>query len=668
MASLNVRQVVTILRDRLAGLLGITHQGGRDLYLNFGWEKNIVVEQLFAMYYRNGIGNRIVKAYPAATWRDRPVIRDERGSSDDPKSKDYSPFTESVYEVFKKHDILGYLERADRLSGAGRYSVLLFGVRDGQPLSQPLAEGKHPLLYLSVFADVNCTVNAWENNVQDPRYGKPVTYTLQTGNPVVGGGGTPTPHRSLNVHWSRIVHLAEFMDEDEVFGLPRLMPVYNSVQDLEKLMGAGAETYWFNSRGGMIWSADKDASFTEADLQRMERTAEEYAQQLKRITALQGVTPTQLNSTITDPGPLIDKHLDIISGSTGIPKRILIGSERGELSSDQDENNWAQRVEERRNNYAGPKILTPVISKLILTGNVVPPEGKWEFQWPGDALGPQKAAEVGAIRSNTLRNYVTSPGAEILVPPEEFRKEFLGLEPVSEYDTFLEEEPLDEDSLLDDPDVPEDGDADGEAADADGDAADAVRDVVTSEDRANALRLTAKELHTFRSSEFGKDFLKTRSVISTLYVRRRVLNADDLVDWARGQGFSSIISPDDLHVTIVYSETPVDWFKIPDEWTNDKDGKLTVKPGGARALDVLGKGAIVLRFKCSELEWRHKIICDAGASYKWSEYQPHITLTYDRDGLDLREVEPFKGRIELGPEVFEEVDADWKEGVQELGL
>lgn len=670
--SLKVHQVVTVLRDRLASILGLTHGGGRDLYENFGWSKNLLVEQLFAMYYRNGIANRVCRAYPAATWRDRPVIRDERGSSDDPTAEDYSPFTESVYQLFKKYDVTSWLERADRVSGVGRFGVLLLGFRDGKPLIEPLSSGNYPLLYMTVYADPNITINTWDTNEQSPRFGRPDTYTLQTGNPVVGGGGSPTPHRSLQVHWSRVLHLSEVTDEDEVYGLPRLMACYNTVQDLEKLMGAGAETYWYNSRGGMVWSADKDATYTEADVTRMERIAEEFSQQLKRITALQGVTATQLSSAITDPGPLIDKHLDIISGATGIPKRILIGSERGELSSDQDENNWAQRVEERRNNYAGPKILTPVISKLIMTGNVVSPEGKWEIQWPGDALGPQKAAEVGSVRSNTLRNYVTSPGAELIVPPPEFRKEFLGLDPVSEYDT-LEEEPLDETeaALLGDPVADGNGtnpaETDGADAVDPGAVADQARRLLRAE--GQQLRLNAHELHLFRQSAFGQEWLKSNTVNCTLYVRRQVLNADDLVEWAKEQGFSSILNPEDLHVTVAYSTTPVDWFKIPDSWIDNDKGEHLVKPGGARQVKPLGPhGAIVLCFKDSMLEYRHQDICRAGATFKFGEYYPHVTITYELDGLDLNEVEPYRGKLLLGPEIFEEVDADWRAEVQELSI
>jgi hypothetical protein len=92
---------------------------------------------------------------------------------------------------------------------------------------------------------------------------------------------------------------------------------------------------------------------------------------------------------------------------------------------------------------------------------------------------------------------------------------------------------------------------------------------------------------------------------------------------------------------------------------------MTVAAGGPRLMEKFSGGAVVLQFKSRELEWRHEAIREAGASWDWPEYQPHITITYDPDGVDLATVEPYQGEIVLGPEIFVEVDDDWKSGVSE---
>lgn len=141
----------------------------------------------------------------------------------------------------------------------------------------------------------------------------------------------------------------------------------------------------------------------------------------------------------------------------------------------------------------------------------------------------------------------------------------------------------------------------------------------------------------------------------TLYVQRKVENVAELKVWAKSQGLPDL--QDDLHVTIIYSRTPLDWIKAGNasEW-GDKDGKLVIAPGGPRAIEPLGDRTAVMLFASSELYWRHKSIVDAGASHDYDDYQPHISLT--AEPVDLSNIEPYRGKIVLGPEIFEELRSE----------
>ncbi|MGU3455549.1 anti-CBASS protein Acb1 family protein [Brevundimonas sp. M1A4_2e] len=151
----------------------------------------------------------------------------------------------------------------------------------------------------------------------------------------------------------------------------------------------------------------------------------------------------------------------------------------------------------------------------------------------------------------------------------------------------------------------------------------------------------------------------------TLYVRRDLLNAAEINAWAKAQGFTTTV--DDPHVTIAYSRRPVDWMKAGEPWSNDKNGSLTVPAGGARIIETLGeKGAVVLLFNSSELSWRHEAIRrDAEASWDFPSYQPHVTITYAGGDIDLSKVEPFRGKLQFGPEIFEEITEGWAENLRE---
>lgn len=153
----------------------------------------------------------------------------------------------------------------------------------------------------------------------------------------------------------------------------------------------------------------------------------------------------------------------------------------------------------------------------------------------------------------------------------------------------------------------------------------------------------------------------------TLYVSRKLLNAEDLIAWAKSQGFEVTVPADEMHVTIARSNRPVDWMKAGDSWNNDKNGILTVSPGGARLVEPLGgKGAVVLLFNSSELSWRHEAIKrDTDATWDFPTYQPHVTITYVGTDTNLAKVEPYRGKLVFGPEIFAEVDDNWSSKLTE---
>lgn len=149
-----------------------------------------------------------------------------------------------------------------------------------------------------------------------------------------------------------------------------------------------------------------------------------------------------------------------------------------------------------------------------------------------------------------------------------------------------------------------------------------------------------------------------------LYVSRPLLNAGELLDWAHAQGFTSTIPAEELHVTVIYSRRAVNWFSIDD--FGRYNGEMIVPPGGPRMVEMLGNdGAVALIFQSGELQWRHREMISAGASWDYPTYLPHVTLTYQPGELDLAKVEPYQGRLVFGPERFAAIEANWQSGIAE---
>lgn len=156
----------------------------------------------------------------------------------------------------------------------------------------------------------------------------------------------------------------------------------------------------------------------------------------------------------------------------------------------------------------------------------------------------------------------------------------------------------------------------------------------------------------------------------SLYVSRPLLNAGDLQAWAKGQGIPEPMDVASLHVTVCYSKTPIDWLKVDaEDWNQEKDGKITVPPGGPRIVERLGdQGAVALLFGSSRLSWRHEQIVRAGASHDYEDFQPHCTISWNVPAdFDLDAVEPYRGKLVFGPEIFAEIDEDWTPPVKAEG-
>jgi uncharacterized protein len=139
----------------------------------------------------------------------------------------------------------------------------------------------------------------------------------------------------------------------------------------------------------------------------------------------------------------------------------------------------------------------------------------------------------------------------------------------------------------------------------------------------------------------------------SIYISRKVLNSDAIKSWAKQQGFTTCLPDDDLHVTVAFDKKKHDWRELPLEAPE----KVDVLHPDERAVEEFRGGAIVLEIYSSDLVTRWAELIQSGLHWKWPDYRPHITITYNiPENLDLAKVTPYDGVIELGPEIATEVN------------
>ncbi len=408
-------------RANLAVRLGYQYGGDRDMYQALGYPMpaDLGYDDYAARYSRQDIARAIIDRPIRVTWRGPLQIIE----SDDDKE---TPLEKAWMELEDQLGMKSRFVRLDKLTGLGRYGVLLLGLSDVQKKEDyalPVQGTKLKLLYIKPLGEGNAKISKYEARTANERYGLPTEYEI-----TITDTMTNTSSRIL-VHWTRVIHVVDEMMESEVEGTPRLQPVFNRLLDLEKVVGGDAEMFWRGARPGYQGKLDEKFTMTPATKEDLQGQVDEFNNNLSRLFINEGVELKALEQQIAaNPQNHVDILIQMISAVTGIPKRILTGSERGELSSSQDKDEWNSFVQSRREEYAEPRIVRPFVEACIKYGILPKPaEGSFDVKWE-DLFAPSEKdkVDIGKIRAEALAKYAASPMSEGVMPPEAFLRWILG--------------------------------------------------------------------------------------------------------------------------------------------------------------------------------------------------------------------------------------------------
>lgn len=421
----NATGIMTSRRE-LAQKLGKQFNGQRDLYEVLGYKKDPTFADYEAAYERGDIAQRIVDAPPTSTWRRKPVI------SNDENPTEFTEFETQWAKLVQKRRIFHYLERADKLAGIGEYGVLFLGtadIRNEKDLERPMGKLRGPegLLYLAPFTQDSAAIESTVTDPRSERFGLPEMYTI-----TMSDTGSLSKLSQVRVHASRVIHIAEGLRENDILGTPRLKPVFNRLYDIDKIAGGSAEVFWQVAKRIMVLEAKEGFGAVDED-DALTQMMDEVIHGLRRVIDLQGYEAKVLENSDVHPDEAFRVALALISGTTGIPQRILIGSEQGKMASTQDEINWNGRIADRQLNFAEPTILRPFIDKLIFAGILPAPDKEYVVTWPSlFEQSDKEKATIGLLKARALKAYTGKMGEDLgpnsqIVPPEEFRTEILNL-------------------------------------------------------------------------------------------------------------------------------------------------------------------------------------------------------------------------------------------------
>jgi hypothetical protein len=410
-------------------------------------------EQYREKYDTFGIATRVVDLLPEECWGLNPEVYEVEAEDEETefeaawKGIADNLQTENFIQDEESSPVWEYLKRVDKLSGIGQFGVLLLGLGIEGDLREPLPgfdddgnlfglafnekrrPGKQvPLIYLRAFDQSLVRINTYETRANHQRYNQPITYNLTLSDPHIFQEGIGTESgKEVEVHWSRLIHVADNLVASENLGRPRMQNVYNHILDLEKLYGGSAEMYWQGAFPGISFETHPQLGNTiRFDAEKMKDMVFQYFEGLQRYLATTGATAKTLSPQVSDPTNQIERSLDAICITIGVAKRIFMGTERGELASSQDKDTWEDRLMDRRTTHINPRIIAPFINRLIQVNCLPKPKKGAHIKW-GKAKVPTPVEQAGlaAQRMQAVSAYIQS-GADILIPPQHFLVRELG--------------------------------------------------------------------------------------------------------------------------------------------------------------------------------------------------------------------------------------------------
>jgi len=409
----------------------------RDIDSECGYPKEVDISQYRYLYEREWLAHRVVTIDPQESWAMDPTVYENKEPSK-------TTFETAWDELMKKFNMWHWLERADVLSGIGRFGVILLGLDDGKDMIEALegvnedgswtkAARKHNLMYIRAFDEDVVDIDIRDGNPASPRFGQPIQYTIRF--ELEGTQTGQQTEMSVKVHWSRVIHVADNRETSEVYGVPRQKAVVNRILDCRKILSGSAEMFWKGAFPGLSLEVDPSISDAELDATATREEMERYMNGLQRYIALEGISIKSLAPQIEDPVRHMECQIQAVAMEKGIPLRIFMGSEQAKLASSQDAETWNKRVRKRQERYLSPMMIRELIDRLINVG-VLPEPKTYTVEWPDlNTVTEKDKAEVLKLKVEAVAAYIKA-GVDQLIPPQVFFTKVVGWDP-EEVDELL---------------------------------------------------------------------------------------------------------------------------------------------------------------------------------------------------------------------------------------
>lgn len=425
------------LRREMTNLLGVSHDGKRDLNDIYGYPDTVSIDfqALYQMAKRDGIGNRLTYGTARTCWREGFKVVDD----------DENEQLKDEIKKLNKAGLINKIERADILNRIGSFSVLFVGVPDGRDPNEPLGSVSgdgFKSIYFKAFAYDGIEISGTVQDPKDPRFGLPEFYTVQKQSR--GDANKDVSVSSMVVHWTRIIHMSEGALDSDIEGMGFLEPIYNRLLDINKTTGGASEAYFRNAKGKIAYEVNPEyAGIADEDARNaMDEGAKKYTNEFQDHTFAAGATVKALVTPHYTPKDTVMTALWAVSGYSGYPIRILTGEGSGQLAGSEDQLALNAIISDRQNIVCSSWVIR-LFEMLSMAGMM-----EWNDDWTVDfpkqsTTTDQQQGDLDNKKADTLAK-ISAAKSSIGGDEIDFRSALdeLGLE---EIDTEVVDDSNDED-------------------------------------------------------------------------------------------------------------------------------------------------------------------------------------------------------------------------------
>lgn len=399
---------------------------------SYGYQNQLSFEDFYTMFSRFGVGNAVIKMPVDKCWQTAPFVANM------PEKHEETKWEKQFHALADRLSLMERLRGLDWRQRVCRYAGLIMFIDDGKQLNQPLQGrfSERQLVDVRPVIEGQLTPNSYDENPASIRYGQPVTYQFNEQNL---GDKNQHSGRSIEIHYTRIIIWAEGADDGTIYGTPVLEPIFNSLITLERLIGAGGTGYWKAARQSLNLNVNPEANLQQLaaalgvsmeDLpDAIDEQVEAFNKGFDKSLMLQGIDAKAFDFKVQNPQEFFNIALNDVAAGAQMPATILIGQQTGRLASDEDQSQWAQSCESRRENFLTPAI-KKVVQRFVELGFVANP-GEIFVEWePLQEPSPKDKIERGKLMADTNKALVGT-GVPSPYTADDIRAES-GFEPMEE--------------------------------------------------------------------------------------------------------------------------------------------------------------------------------------------------------------------------------------------